>query len=72
MRSVANAARVLDLDLIDCNGALRDGPLVLPHPRAHQRGFVLLPLRDVAPDWIHPRLGLGPDALLAGLEHGQC
>ncbi len=67
VRSVANAARVLDLDLIDCNGALRDGPLILPHPRAHRRGFVLLPLNDVAPDWIHPRLGIGPAALLAGL-----
>jgi 2-amino-4-hydroxy-6-hydroxymethyldihydropteridine diphosphokinase len=67
VRSVANAARVLDLDLIECNGALRDGSLVLPHPRAHQRGFVLLPLNDVAPDWIHPRLGRGAAALLGDL-----
>jgi 2-amino-4-hydroxy-6-hydroxymethyldihydropteridine diphosphokinase len=54
-RSEANAARTLDLDLIDLDGVVRDAPdPILPHPRAHQRAFVLLPLLDVAPDWLHP------------------
>ena len=54
-RSVANAARTLDLDIIDIGGQIRTAPdLTLPHPRAHTRGFVLYPLRDVAPGWVHP------------------
>lgn len=67
-RGVPNAARTLDLDLIDLNGMLRDAPdPVLPHPRAHLRAFVLAPLLEIAPDWVHPRLGRAGAALLAGL-----
>ena len=53
-RSIANAPRTLDLDLIDWHGRVRGGRPVLPHPRAHLRNFVLLPLAEVAPDWRHP------------------
>jgi 2-amino-4-hydroxy-6-hydroxymethyldihydropteridine diphosphokinase len=68
-RSEPNAARTLDLDLIDLDGLVRDGPdPVLPHPRTHQRAFVLLPLLDVAPDWIHPSNGQSGRALLATLD----
>ena len=53
--------RTLDLDLLDFEGELRsvaDGDeLNLPHPRMSDRDWVLLPLRDVAPDWHHPRSG---------------
>ena len=68
-RSVANAARTLDLDLIGIDAMVRDAPdPILPHPRAHLRAFVLRPLCDVRPDWVHPRLGLAARDLLAGLE----
>jgi 2-amino-4-hydroxy-6-hydroxymethyldihydropteridine diphosphokinase len=68
-RTEANAARSLDLDIVAMDELARDTPdPVLPHPRAHERGFVLLPLRDVAPGWVHPRLGRSVAALIAGLR----
>jgi len=41
--------------------------LILPHPRITDRAFVLLPLCDVAPDWVHPVFGTSVDALIAAL-----
>jgi 2-amino-4-hydroxy-6-hydroxymethyldihydropteridine diphosphokinase len=68
VRGVPNAARTLDLDMIDLGGTVRPGPApVLPHPRAHERAFVLLPLRDVAPGWCHPVLGRTVEDLIAAL-----
>ena len=68
VRSVPNAARTLDLDIVAMGTLVRDAPdPVLPHPRAHLRGFVLLPLRDVAPEWVEPRSGLAVQALIDGL-----
>jgi len=65
-RAGLNAARTLDLDLIAIDGMVRDAPdPILPHPRAHLRAFVLRPLVDVAPAWVHPRLGRPAHALLA-------
>lgn len=72
MRSVRNAPRVLDLDIIAMDGLVRTAPdPVLPHPRAHERGFVLLPLAEVAPGWVHPVLGCGVAALIAALPAQQ-
>ena len=71
-RSAPNAARTLDLDIIGIDGLVRHAPdPILPHPRAHLRGFVLAPLLDVAPDWVHPVLGRSAAALLAGLPPQQ-
>jgi 2-amino-4-hydroxy-6-hydroxymethyldihydropteridine diphosphokinase len=72
-RRARNEARVLDLDLLDYDGLVvsEGSALVLPHPRLHQRAFVLLPLRDVAPLWRHPRSGESVEALIAALPPGQ-
>ncbi|HEY2356004.1 MAG TPA: 2-amino-4-hydroxy-6-hydroxymethyldihydropteridine diphosphokinase [Phenylobacterium sp.] len=58
IRGEANAPRTLDLDLIAYGRRISDGPsLVLPHPRAHERLFVMGPLAEIAPAWRHPVLG---------------
>jgi len=68
VRSLPNAARTLDLDIISIGDCVRDAPdPILPHPRAHLRRFVLKPLADLAPAWVHPRLHLGIQALLDAL-----
>jgi 2-amino-4-hydroxy-6-hydroxymethyldihydropteridine diphosphokinase len=72
VRRDRNEPRVLDLDLLDYDGLVQDsGQAVLPHPRLHERAFVLLPLRDVAPHWRHPLLGRTVDELAAALPPGQ-
>lgn len=51
-RSFRNAPRTLDLDIIDFSGEIYNQPeLTLPHPRAHERGFVMHPLAEIAPDY---------------------
>lgn len=62
--------RTLDLDLVDFAGMTADGAdLTLPHPRAHERAFVLGPWAEVAPDAVLPGHGRVAD-LLAALEAG--
>ena len=57
-RSQPNAPRTLDLDLIAYGRRVLDEPgLVLPHPRAADRLFVMGPLAEIAPDWRHPVTG---------------
>ena len=65
VRGEPNAPRTLDLDIVAIGGLVRAAPdPILPHPRAHLRAFVLAPLADVAPAWIHPVLGVPARVLL--------
>jgi 2-amino-4-hydroxy-6-hydroxymethyldihydropteridine diphosphokinase len=74
IRGEANAARTLDLDIIAMGDLVRAAPdPILPHPRAHERRFVLMPLAEVAPGWIHPVLRQTVEALIASLpDQGVC
>ena len=69
-RSVKNAPRSLDLDLLDYDGRIEAGPPILPHPRIGERDFVLRPLAEIAPDWRHPVSGLTAGELLSRLADG--
>ncbi len=62
-------ARIIDLDLL-LYGSRRicDNDLTVPHPRMHERRFVLVPLMDLEPDLFHPLLGAPVGTLLAGLD----
>lgn len=71
-RNHPNAPRTLDLDLIDHGGRMRARPgLTLPHPRAHDRLFVMGPLAEIAPGWRHPGLGLTAAELAARATVGR-
>lgn len=73
VRTRRNEARVIDLDLLSYGDRLLEGPEapLLPHPRLHERAFVLLPLADVAPEWRHPMTGEGIAEMLEALPPGQ-
>jgi 2-amino-4-hydroxy-6-hydroxymethyldihydropteridine diphosphokinase len=71
-RSVRNAPRTLDLDLVLFGAAVIDTEdLIVPHPRAHERAFVLEPAVDIAPHMRHPRLGRTLAELLDELRAGS-
>ena len=67
-KKISNEPRPLDLDLIAFGNEIRNSPeLVLPHPRAHLRKFVLQPLSEIAPELILPDHTKTVSQLLAGL-----
>ncbi len=69
IKSKKNDPRVCDIDVIDFNKEIRNTSLIkLPHPRSHNRNFVLYPIREIDPNWTHPILKKNVDFLISKLS----
>jgi len=67
-RKIRWGPRTLDLDILSYGDLLVNLPdLVIPHPRLHERRFVLVPLMEIAPEWRHPLLQMSVEGLLQNL-----
>jgi 2-amino-4-hydroxy-6-hydroxymethyldihydropteridine diphosphokinase len=72
IRTVRWGPRRLDLDILFYGERQIDVPqLTIPHPRLHERSFVLIPLVEIAPHWVHPVLKMEAHELLAELCEGS-
>ena len=68
-RGLKNKPRTCDIDLIDYNRKIIESKKIsIPHPRAHLRNFVLFPLKEICPMWIHPILNKKLDFLIKKLS----
>ena len=69
IRTKKNDPRVLDIDIIDFKGEIKKTKeLILPHPRCHLRNFVLFPILQIDPNWVHPILKKNAQYLIDNLS----
>ena len=72
VKSKRNDPRVCDIDIIDFNGLIKRNKLLeLPHPRSHTRNFVLYPIKEIDPKWIHPISKKNVDFLINELSQNS-
>ena len=64
-----NSPRTCDIDIIDYNKIIKNNKIILPHPRMHNRNFVLLPLFEINKNWKHPILKLNIKSLILSLSN---
>ena len=70
--SFENGPRLIDIDILFFDDLVMDTPpLVIPHPRLHERAFVLVPLADLEPDLVHPVLHKSVTALLNNVDRSE-
>tara|TARA_A100001011_G_C14261611_1_gene822687 strand:+ start:1352 stop:1861 length:510 start_codon:yes stop_codon:yes gene_type:complete len=69
IRLKKNDPRVCDIDIIDFNGLIETNKSInLPHPRSHSRNFVLYPIKEIDPYWVHPIFKKNVDFLISELS----
>ena len=72
IKSKKNDPRVCDIDIIDFKGLIRNNfRYQLPHPRSHLRNFVLYPIKEIDPNWVHPILNKNVDYLINKLSQNS-
>tara|TARA_B100000965_G_scaffold249769_1_gene209830 strand:- start:381 stop:890 length:510 start_codon:yes stop_codon:yes gene_type:complete len=72
VKTKKNDPRVCDIDIIDFNGLIKRNKLLrLPHPRCHTRNFVLYPIKEIDPKWIHPISKKNVDFLINELSQNS-
>ncbi len=68
-RNTKNEPRTCDIDIIDFKGLIKNQKnVVLPHPKMYKRNFVLFPLKEINPQWIHPKLNKKIDFFINNLS----
>ena len=63
-----NSPRECDIDILDYNNRFDDKGINVPHPKMHKRNFVLFPLKEINPQWIHPKLNKKIDFFINNLS----
>ena len=71
-KSLKNSPRVCDIDIIDFDGLIKNNKSIkLPHPRCHNRNFVLYPIKEIDPNWLHPISKKNVDLLINELNNNS-